>query len=71
MGFIPIAKLLLVKTQAQAIDPDGRVLLRAEAEPQLVLVKVGESGRSDPRVRYLDLMRNDLYEVGPRIGRSG
>lgn len=56
---------------SQAIDPDGRVLLRAEAEPQLVLVKVGESGRSDPRVRYLDLMRNDLYEVGPRIGRSG
>jgi predicted amidohydrolase len=56
---------------SQVVDPEGRVLLRARGEPQLLLAKVGEGGRSDPRLRYLDLMRDELYEVGSRAGRSG
>ena len=56
---------------SQVVDPEGRVLFRARGEPQLLLAKVGEGGRSDPRLRYLDLMRDELYEVGSRAGRSG
>jgi (R)-amidase len=56
---------------SQAVDPEGRVLLRAEAEPQLVLIKVGEGGRSDLRLRYLDLTRDELYEVGSGVRRFG
>jgi predicted amidohydrolase len=56
---------------SQVVDLEDRVLLRARGEPQLLLTKVGEGGPSDRRLRYLDLMRDELYEVGSRAGRSG
>jgi predicted amidohydrolase len=56
---------------SQAVDPEGRVLLRAEAEPQLMFIEVGEGGRSDPHLRYLELPRDELYEVGPGVRRFG
>ena len=55
----------------QVVDLEGRVLLRAGGEPQLLLAKVGAGGRSYARLRYLDLMRGELYEVGSCAGRSG
>jgi hypothetical protein len=36
-----------------------------------VLIKVGEGGRSDPRLRYLDLTLDELYEVGSGVRRFG
>jgi len=56
---------------SQVIDLEGRVLLRAGGKPQLLLAKVGAGGRSDPRLRYLDLTRDELYEVGSGVRRFG
>ena len=45
-----------------ALDPDGRVL--AEAGPdgeRVVTAEVGAPGRRDPRTRYPELLRHELY----------
>jgi predicted amidohydrolase len=45
-----------------ALDPDANVLADAGPDAERVVsVDVGEPGRSDPRTRYRDLLRDDLY----------
>jgi predicted amidohydrolase len=48
--------------RSTALDPAGRVLADAGAdEEQIVDAEIGAPGRGDPRTRYLDLLREDLY----------
>ena len=45
-----------------ALDPDGRVLAEAgPAEERVVTADIGPPGRRDPRTRYRELLRGDLY----------
>jgi predicted amidohydrolase len=45
-----------------ALDPDAGVLAEAGADAEVVLsAELGEPGRRDPRTRYRDLTREDLY----------
>jgi predicted amidohydrolase len=45
-----------------ALDPDARVLAEAGPEEErLVTAEIGPPGRRDPRTRYRDLLRRDLY----------
>ena len=45
-----------------ALDPDGRVLVAAGPEEEhVVTAEIGPPGRRDPRTRYLELLRRDLY----------
>ena len=44
-----------------ALDPDASVLAAAEAGEQVVSAELGEPGRRDPRTRYRDLTRDELY----------
>ena len=45
-----------------ALDPDARVLAAAGADTERVLgAEVGEPGRRDPRTRYPELLRDELY----------
>jgi predicted amidohydrolase len=49
-----------------ALDPDGGVLAEAGREDEDELVaQLGEAGRRDPRTRYRDLLRDDLYARPP------
>jgi predicted amidohydrolase len=49
-----------------ALDPDGRVLAAAgPGEERVVTAEIGRPGRRDPRTRYRELLRGELY------GRSG
>lgn len=52
-----------------ALDPDGRVLADAGVwEERVVSAEIGPPGRSDPRTRYLEQLREELYE-SPGAGR--
>lgn len=45
-----------------ALDPDGRVLAAAGPdEERIVTAEIGAAGRRDPRTRYRELLRRDLY----------
>jgi predicted amidohydrolase len=45
-----------------ALDPDGRVLAAAGPdEERIVTAEVGSAGRRDPRTRYRELLRGELY----------
>ena len=45
-----------------ALDPDGRVLAEAgPGEERVVTAEIGPAGRRDPRTRYRELLRRDLY----------
>ena len=44
-----------------ALDPDGRVLAAAGPEERVVTAQIGPPGRRDPRTRYRELLRRDLY----------
>jgi predicted amidohydrolase len=46
-----------------ALDPDARVLVEAGPEGEAILsAEIGAPGRRDARVRYLDLLRAELYD---------
>jgi (R)-amidase len=45
-----------------ALDPDARVLAEAGPKEELVVTaEIGPPGRRDPRTRYRELLRRDLY----------
>jgi predicted amidohydrolase len=45
-----------------ALDPDGRVLAAAGPdEERIVTAEIGSAGRRDPRTRYRELLRDELY----------
>ena len=45
-----------------ALDPDGRVLADAGVwEEQVLSAEIGPPGRRDPRTRYLEQLREELY----------
>jgi predicted amidohydrolase len=45
-----------------ALDPDARVLAAAGPEEErVVTAEIGPAGRRDPRTRYRDLLRSELY----------
>ena len=46
---------------SQVVDPDGRVIARAGAEPALVEAEVGTGGRGDARSESLSQLRPELY----------
>jgi predicted amidohydrolase len=50
-----------------ALDPDARVLAEAGPdEERVVSVEIGAPGRRDPRTRYRELLRDELYRGGGR-----
>jgi predicted amidohydrolase len=45
-----------------ALDPDGRLLAAAgPGEERIVSAEIGPPGRRDPRTRYRELLRGELY----------
>jgi predicted amidohydrolase len=49
-----------------ALDPDARVLAEAGPEEERVVsAEIGPPGRRDPRTRYRELLRGELYGRGP------
>jgi predicted amidohydrolase len=54
-----------------AVDPDARVLAEAGAEGEEVLTAdIGPPLRRDPRTRYLEQLRGDLYATGAESVRE-
>jgi predicted amidohydrolase len=46
-----------------ALDPEARVVAEAGSDEEVVLsAEIGAPGRRDPRVRYPELLRDELYE---------
>ena len=46
-----------------ALDPDAQVLAQAGSEGEAILsAEIGAPGRRDARVRYLELLRAELYD---------
>lgn len=49
-----------------ALDQTGRVLAEAGSKNERIVdAEIGDSGRGDPRTRYLELLREDLYDLEP------
>jgi len=50
-----------------AVDPDARVMAKSGPDEERVFsAEVGEPGRRDPRTRYRELLRDELYEPSGR-----